>query len=110
MLGTMQSLHKLFIIKQLLVFFKHAFYFFKNDVCEIIEKRHAYRSSRCIEKEIEEEQEQEFQEKYAHMPNVGTRVRRGRDWKWKNQDAQGAGTVTGHSNRCMDLFIVFDFL
>ena len=33
------------------------------------------------------------------MPNVGTRVRRGPDWKWQNQDSGGSGTVTGHSRR-----------
>lgn len=45
------------------------------------------------------EQEDEFQERYQHMPTVGTRVRRGPDWEWKNQDGQGAGTVVGHSKR-----------
>lgn len=72
----------------------------QEDVCEIIEKKHAYRSSSCIEKEIEESEEGEFQEKYAHMPNVGTRVQRGPDWRWKNQDGLGAGTVIGHSEKC----------
>ena len=33
------------------------------------------------------------------MPNIGTRVRRGPDWKWQNQDGGGSGTVTGHSRR-----------
>lgn len=33
------------------------------------------------------------------MPNIGTRVRRGPDWKWQNQDSGGSGTVTGHSRR-----------
>ena len=40
------------------------------------------------------------------MPNVGTRVRRGPDWKWKNQDGQGAGTVVGHGTRGTFLAIV----
>lgn len=31
------------------------------------------------------------------MPPLGTRVRRGRDWKWKFQDSFGLGTVIGHS-------------
>lgn len=33
------------------------------------------------------------------MPNIGTRVRRGPDWKWQNQDGGGSGTVIGHSRR-----------
>ncbi|XP_077866669.1 uncharacterized protein LOC144355130 [Saccoglossus kowalevskii] len=30
-------------------------------------------------------------------PPLGTRVRRGRDWKWGNQDGGGVGTVTKHN-------------
>ncbi|XP_077982651.1 uncharacterized protein LOC144437563 [Glandiceps talaboti] len=30
-------------------------------------------------------------------PPLGTRVRRGRDWKWGNQDGNGVGTVVKHS-------------
>ncbi|XP_070575525.1 uncharacterized protein [Ptychodera flava] len=29
-------------------------------------------------------------------PPLGTRVRRGRDWKWGNQDSNGVGTVVKH--------------
>lgn len=32
------------------------------------------------------------------MPCVGTRVRRGRDWHYGNQDSNGVGTVIGHTN------------
>nr|XP_022332696.1 uncharacterized protein LOC111130207 [Crassostrea virginica] len=65
-----------------------------DDVCEIIEKKSIYRSLSNI---IEEENEKEFQERDLNMPHVGTRVRRGPDWKWKNQDGRGPGTVVGHS-------------
>lgn len=58
-----------------------------------------YKCGRRVKEEIEKEKETEFQEKYLHMPKIGTRVRRGRDWKWKNQDGQGPGTVVGHSER-----------
>ncbi|KAH3835554.1 hypothetical protein DPMN_108907 [Dreissena polymorpha] len=30
------------------------------------------------------------------LPIIGSRVRRGPDWKWKNQDSNGVGTVVGH--------------
>ena len=43
------------------------------------------------------------------MPHVGTRVRRGPDWKWKNQDARGPGTVVGHSERGDYSFSYFMF-
>ncbi|XP_052281705.1 uncharacterized protein LOC127879103 isoform X2 [Dreissena polymorpha] len=31
------------------------------------------------------------------LPRLGTRVRRGSDWMWNNQDSGGPGTVVGHS-------------
>ncbi|XP_052699916.1 uncharacterized protein LOC128177295 [Crassostrea angulata] len=70
-----------------------------NDICEIVGKRNVYKCGRDVKDEIEKEKETEFQEKYLHMPKIGTRVRRGQDWKWKNQDGQGPGTVVGHSKR-----------
>ncbi|XP_052243728.1 uncharacterized protein LOC127853334 [Dreissena polymorpha] len=30
------------------------------------------------------------------LPIIGSRVRRGPDWKWDNQDSNGVGTVVGH--------------
>lgn len=37
-----------------------------------------------------------FKERNPTMPCLGSRVRRGRDWKWDNQDNMGPGTVIGH--------------
>lgn len=37
-----------------------------------------------------------FKEIYPQMPTLGSRVRRGRDWNWGNQDTLGPGTVIGH--------------
>ena len=34
-----------------------------------------------------------------NLPCFGTRVRRGADWKWKNQDSEGPGTIVGHGKR-----------
>jgi len=31
------------------------------------------------------------------MPKIGSRVRRGPDWKWKHQDSEGPGTIIGHA-------------
>jgi len=31
------------------------------------------------------------------MPKVGSRVRRGPDWKWNDQDGEGPGTIIGHA-------------
>nr|XP_022329688.1 uncharacterized protein LOC111128392 [Crassostrea virginica] len=70
-----------------------------EDVCEIIGNRHAYCSSSKLLEDKEAEEEIEFLERDPNMPNLGTRVRRGPDWKWKNQDGQGAGTVVGHGTR-----------
>lgn len=40
-----------------------------------------------------------FKEKNPHMPPLGSRVKRGRDWRYENQDDYGPGTVIGHSKR-----------
>jgi len=31
------------------------------------------------------------------MPKIGSRVRRGPDWKWNRQDSEGPGTIIGHA-------------
>jgi hypothetical protein len=36
--------------------------------------------------------------KDSKFPPIGSRVRRGPDWKWNMQDSNGPGTVTGHDN------------
>lgn len=33
------------------------------------------------------------------LPKLGTRVVRGQDWKWNNQDTEGPGTVIQHRNK-----------
>ncbi|XP_061169363.1 uncharacterized protein LOC133178656 [Saccostrea echinata] len=48
-----------------------------------------------IDKE-EEEKDDECQERDSNMPHIGTRVRRGPDWIWNEQDSRRPGTVTGH--------------
>lgn len=40
-----------------------------------------------------------FQERNPQMPPLGSRVKRGRDWRYENQDDYGPGTVIGHSKR-----------
>lgn len=32
----------------------------------------------------------------SHLPPLGSRVRRGPDWRYNNQDQGGPGTVVGH--------------
>ena len=40
--------------------------------------------------------EQYLESKNSNLPTVGTRVRRGPNWHWQEQDAHGPGTVIGH--------------
>ena len=54
-----------------------------------------YRALGEIYSEIEEEDDI-YQERDTNMPPLGTRVKRGRDWKWGDQDINGPGTVIGH--------------
>nr|XP_022329954.1 uncharacterized protein LOC111128567 [Crassostrea virginica] len=73
-----------------------------EDICEIIGNTHVYCSKMpkdVEETEEEDDNEMEFQERDPIAPNVGTRVKRGPDWMWKNQDGRGAGTVVGHGTR-----------
>lgn len=37
------------------------------------------------------------------LPKVGSRVRRGPDWHYGNQDSEGPGTVIGHCMRGIQL-------
>nr|XP_034323315.1 uncharacterized protein LOC105331856 [Crassostrea gigas] len=48
------------------------------------------------ERIIEDPADEYHKEKYATVPKLGTRVRRGPHWTFKNQDSEGAGTVVGH--------------
>ncbi|XP_033750653.1 uncharacterized protein LOC117334917 [Pecten maximus] len=42
-----------------------------------------------------------LKESDPQMPPIGTRVRQGPEWKWKNQDQDGVGTVIGHGKNGM---------
>lgn len=50
------------------------------------------------EKEDEDPEDEYYKEKYAMVPKLGTRVRRGPNWTFENQDSEGVGTVVGHGN------------
>ena len=41
-------------------------------------------------------------EEKGRLPAIGTRVKRGADWKWGNEDGYGPGTIVGHKDngRC----------
>lgn len=49
-----------------------------------------------------------FKEKNPHMPPLGSRVKRGRDWRYENQDNYGPGTVIGHSKMEEWLIVEWD--
>jgi len=36
----------------------------------------------------------------SDFPTIGSRVRRGPDWKWQQQDGEGPGTIIGHDGQC----------
>lgn len=40
-----------------------------------------------------------YEERDPRMPSLGSRVKRGRDWKYPDQDKFGPGTVIGHSKK-----------
>ncbi|KAH3797718.1 hypothetical protein DPMN_151305 [Dreissena polymorpha] len=42
------------------------------------------------------------------LPIIGSRVRRGPDWKWDNQDKDGPGTVVGHCEDDVRVWVQWD--
>lgn len=64
----------------------------KADIIEICTKKYLYRPMRELAEELYSENERD-----PTMLPVGSRVRRGRDWEWGQQDDYGAGTVVNHS-------------
>ncbi|XP_061168834.1 uncharacterized protein LOC133178088 [Saccostrea echinata] len=49
-----------------------------------------------------------FTERHANLPTIGTRVKRGPHWTYKNQDSNGPGTVIGHSEKFGWVFVEWD--
>ncbi|XP_062613171.1 uncharacterized protein LOC134274944 [Saccostrea cucullata] len=60
-----------------------------------------------VDKE-EKEKDEECQERDPNMPHLGTRVRRGPDWKWDDQDNHQPGTVTGHPKQAGWISVEWD--
>eukprot|EP00105_Crassostrea_gigas_P014652 XP_011431391.1 PREDICTED: uncharacterized protein LOC105331057 isoform X3 [Crassostrea gigas] len=67
----------------------------KEDIFEMCTRKTLFCS--YVEQKVESGEETDlFKERNPIMPCLGSRVRRGRDWKWDNQDNRGPGTVIGH--------------
>ena len=49
-----------------------------------------------------------FEERDPQMPTLGTRVRRGPDWKWEEQDNSEPGTVIAHSTKGVFSYIMYN--
>lgn len=52
-----------------------------------------------------QEENDAYEERDPRMPSLGSRVKRGRDWRYPDQDKFGPGTVIGHSKRGTSYFI-----
>ncbi|KAH3835572.1 hypothetical protein DPMN_108926 [Dreissena polymorpha] len=50
-----------------------------------------------------------FENKNEAFPVIGSRVRRGPDWMFDNQDNAGPGTVVGHSENDFKVWVTWDF-
>nr|XP_034323560.1 uncharacterized protein LOC105339595 isoform X2 [Crassostrea gigas] len=66
-----------------------------NDIYEICSKKFLYQP---IDENTEVENDA-YEERDPRMPSLGSRVKRGRDWRYPDQDKFGPGTVIGHSKR-----------
>ncbi|XP_061168836.1 uncharacterized protein LOC133178090 [Saccostrea echinata] len=78
---------------------EHSSYVTNRDIEDILEiiGNHDKSSSITLSDFAMKNFDESFTERYSDMPSIGTRVKRGPDWKWGNQDSMGPGTVVGHS-------------
>ncbi|XP_078314450.1 uncharacterized protein LOC111116414 isoform X5 [Crassostrea virginica] len=60
------------------------------------------------EKREEDPDEEYFVEKFTTLPKLGTRVRRGPDWSYDNQDCDGPGTIVGHGDADGTVYVQWD--
>lgn len=70
--------------------------YFKDTIQELLSQRTNIIATQ--EKIIEDPADNYHKEKYANVPKLGTRVRRGPHWTFKNQDSEGTGTIVGHGD------------
>lgn len=59
---------------------------------QLAEKLLGEAAGRSTEQTAYEETDKEI------LPRIGSRVRRGPDWRWRDQDSYGPGTVVGHDD------------
>ncbi|XP_062569342.1 uncharacterized protein LOC134231394 [Saccostrea cucullata] len=64
--------------------------------CKFPDKEFLERDQDALKEELIDEMDDVHQERDPRMPSLGSRVKRGRDWKWNYQDSNGPGTVIGH--------------
>lgn len=67
----------------------------KADIFEICTKKRHYRPIKDLQSESNEIDEVR---RDPNMPPVGSRVQRGKDWQWGEQDGFGPGTVIAHAD------------
>eukprot|EP00105_Crassostrea_gigas_P023541 XP_011443408.1 PREDICTED: uncharacterized protein LOC105339527 isoform X1 [Crassostrea gigas] len=77
-----------------------------DTICELLNNRAKIVLDQ--EKEDEDPEDEYYKEKYAMVPKLGTRVRRGPNWTFENQDSEGVGTVVGHGNLAGTVFVEWD--
>ncbi|XP_048737053.2 uncharacterized protein LOC125652125 isoform X2 [Ostrea edulis] len=80
----------------------------KEDIFDICMKKSLYTSEPLDSDEEDEESGTTNEKSNPYMPHLGTRVKRGPDWKWKNQDWHGPGTVIGYSKKAGWLRVQWD--
>ncbi|XP_034323570.2 uncharacterized protein [Magallana gigas] len=68
----------------------------QKDIIDICLRKYLYQSVSSMEDEIEDKMESPHEEKYPQMPRLGSRVRRGRDWRYDDHDNYGPGTIVSH--------------
>ncbi|XP_062596393.1 uncharacterized protein LOC134257807 [Saccostrea cucullata] len=77
-----------------------------EDVFEILKNRHAYDMN--VYPDEESMEECEYRGRDSRLPPPGTRVRRGPNWHYNDQDSNGPGTIIGHWTRDAWVYVEWD--
>ncbi|XP_056021581.1 uncharacterized protein LOC125652124 isoform X3 [Ostrea edulis] len=80
----------------------------QDDIFDICTKKSLYNPWDDVSDDDVDDMDHECKERYSSMPALGTRVRRGLDWAYDDQDNYGPGTVVGHSDNVGWLLVKWD--
>ncbi|XP_062603142.1 uncharacterized protein LOC134264902 [Saccostrea cucullata] len=76
-----------------------------DTIYEIIQNKEGIMET---QQRVEDDDDHWYKEKYSTIPRLGTRVRRGPHWSYRNQDSEGIGTLVGHGDKVGIVLVEWD--